>query len=384
LAIMRSAVVSALISAAVADTLLPSDARMTYIGRFSPAGSTSGIATPSVDTTEAESDVKYFGWSGAQMACRFKGTSVSAQLMGGKVAGRFLAIVDGKQQTPFVISSGTMKGYTLAQGLSDAEHEVVLWKLTEDFEQKKAKGADAFGGFNAAAFLDAPAPKNRRLEFIGDSDTAGWCADGSKKGGDAYTLENTHQTWAVRLAQDLGADFVAEAVSGIGAYNSKVAGGIIQDYLPNTLPFDSSEAWDVSRQQTPDAVVILIGPNDNKPSSSGFKTAYRQLMDDVVSMYKHASSPPKIIHVCGGSINGFDPCDSIQEVNTEFNKGRSDGFQSFYTSITKATWKTINNNKKYQGCDSHYGPKGHETLKNEILPQVRNIMGWSEVSDVLV
>lgn len=341
------------------------------------------MGTVSCIATQAATldDTRYFGWAGTQIASRFRGTYVAALLQGSKTGDRFLTVVDGQPHgEPFVVSSSTsLSSFTLAEGLADAEHEVVLWKITEDNKQKNQKGAAGFGGFTAAEFLEAPAPRARRLEFIGDSDTAGWCADGSKNSGDdATSTQNTWQTWAARLARDLDADFVAEAISGIG-----VKDWPIQQYFPNTLPFYSGDRWEPSTQQIPDAVLILIGPNDDNPDSNKFITAYKQLMEDVVSMYKAAPVPPKIIHVCGGSMNGFDPCDSIQTANGQFNAGRSDGFQGYYTSMTKASWKTINGNSKYQGCDSHYNAQGHEILKNEIIDQVRDVLGWKDASVVV-
>ena len=85
---------------------------------------------------------------------------------------------------------------------------------------------------------------------------------------------------------------------------------------------------------------------------------------------------PKIIHVCGGSINGFDPCESIQTANEEFNQNRTDEFQGFYTSMNKEAWILMNHDRKYKGCDGHYNYKGNEILKEEIRAQIAHIMGW--------
>ena len=129
----------------------------------------------------------------------------------------------------------------------------------------------------------------------------------------------------------------------------------IQNVLDATLGFASNPAWDYSKW-TPDAVVILIGPNDELPllplmpqgsarmlqgsarnarsalnatviatatgsaaelKSSKFIAAYLNLLGMVAANYKEASPPPKIVHVCGGSLNGLDPCSDIQEANRQ-------------------------------------------------------------------
>ena len=68
---------------------------------------------------------------------------------------------------------------------------MVVRKVSEDNSQKDSKGILGFGGFEITGansklfnFGAQPEAATRRLEFIGDSDTAGWCADGSPNTGD--------------------------------------------------------------------------------------------------------------------------------------------------------------------------------------------------------
>jgi hypothetical protein len=86
-----------------------------------------------------------------------------------------------------------------------------------------------------------------------------------------------------------------------------------------------------------------------------------------------------IISVCGGSINGLDPCDDIQTAHVAFNKAQS-AFTASYTSITKKHWKELNNrpaDKPYKGCDQHYNAAGHAVLAGDIAPQVAAVLGWA-------
>ena len=78
---------------------------------------------------------------------------------------------------------------------------------------------DLAGGFSLSAgeFGAAPPEATRRLEFIGDSDTAGWCADGSPSTNDkADKYQDGYQTWAMQIARNVSADMMVEAVSGYG------------------------------------------------------------------------------------------------------------------------------------------------------------------------
>ena len=162
----------------------------------------------------------------------------------------------------------------------------------------------------------------------------------------------------------------------------------IQQILDYTNGFAEKQKWDYS-SWTPDAVVILIGPNDESNSfnatGGAFVKAYLSLLNQVAKNYAQASPPPKIVHVCGGSLNGFDPCDDIQTANKQFN-ANSAGIKGHYTSITKATWERINNCKNgmdkcngksaYNGCDGHYNIKGHAAVVADIQAQFKQVMGW--------
>jgi lysophospholipase L1-like esterase len=330
-------------------------------------------------------------------------------------------------------SPGEWAMYELAKGLPSGKHTITVWKATEDnieanSELSETNGEMSFGGFTSdGSFGAPPARPKRRFEFIGDSDTAGWCADGSPSTGDAPDkFEDSYQTWASQLATHFEAEMMVEAVSGWGvgedlatnAYGAKP----IQQILDYTNGGAQSQKWDYS-SYTPDAVIILIGPNDEnyKVSStssnsslsstgSNFVSAYLSLLTQVAKNYKNASPPPKIIHVCGGSLNGFDPCEDIQTANNQFNKQATglqvsepatttlnslhphpphhstSATQGYYTTITKPTWEKINGCKngmnkcsgksKFNGCDGHYNHDGHAMVAGEIAPQVKKVLGW--------
>lgn len=109
--------------------------------------------------------------------------------------------------------------YTLGSVSAAGNHTLEFYKVTEDNSQNGSKGTMSFGGFSLSAGTFGPAPPSatRRLEFIGDSDTAGWCADGSSHGGDnADEFQDGYQTWAMQIARNVSADFMVEAISGYG------------------------------------------------------------------------------------------------------------------------------------------------------------------------
>jgi hypothetical protein len=307
---------------------------------------------------------------------------------------------------------GPADSYTLGSVTAAGTHTLEVFKVTEDNTKKGSQGSMSFGGFSlsAGSFGPAPPSESRRLEFIGDSDTAGWCADGSAHGGDnADKYQDGYQTWAMQIARNVSAGFMVEAVSGFGVEPSTPA---IQPIIDFTLGFDPSGGmWNYS-SWVPDAVVILIGPNDEVPmlgrrqqqrgagrGGSKFIKDYLQLRTQVAKNYKGVPVPPKIVHVCGGSLNGLDPCDDIQTANKQFNM-MGLGMKGFYTTIDpsgpdasgqedkktphwseingckEGTTKHCNGKSAYNGCDGHYNVKGHGVLARDIIPQFRQIMGW--------
>jgi len=334
------------------------DDRIVYIGRF-----------------EKQNGKASFSWSNSQIGIIFQASSIVAKLKSSNNGDRYLVYVDEKLVSDFTFSSETWSNVTLAKNLdTSARHVLWLWKVTEDLDMDGMKGVSHFGGFSLSEggeYFKGIKRKERRLEFIGDSDTAGWCADGSwyKNG---WKHENSAETYAAKIARELDADIMSEAISGYGVLSEPV-----QPHWLRTLGFVKTSTYDF-QSYTPDAVVMLIGPNDPSiKKQSQFVNAYLGFMKLIAAQYGYASVKPKIIHVCGGSINGLDPCDAIQEANDKFNKDDINGFKGYYTSVNKGTWEKMNDwFSGYKGCESHYNPKGHTGIAKEIAPQIRKIMGW--------
>ena len=371
--------------------LQPTDAKVQYFGR--------------VDHTVPLEP--RFAWVMTGVGASFQAPMPGATLYGNftapKDGARLRVMVNGKLSS--IIKLGKKSGmtqYALARNLAVGSHTVEVLKVTEDNTNnnrrrlegsggnKKEKGTMSFGGFaltGFAAFAPPPPPLARKLEFIGDSDTAGWCADGSAQTGDSPDkYQDAYQTWAQQIARNVSAATTVEAVSGYGVMSRTPA---IQPVMDYTLGFDTATRWDY-HSWVPDAVVILIGPNDevvldSDTASAKFIQAYLQMLDQISTNYHGVPKPPKIIHVCGGSLNGLDPCADIQKANDQYN-ALGKPMRGFYTTIDVDHWQTINgcrsgnrhcNGKsQYNGCDGHYNVDGHAVLAGDILPQLRQIMSW--------
>lgn len=126
------------------------------------------------------------------------------------------------------------------------------------------KDTFTFLGYSTdAAEWSAPPPLARRLEFVGDSITAGAGSLGSSStpgcNGDAAHSSNW-ASWGRYVCTALQADCVSIAVSGRGVYENFRNTPLerMPEYFAQTLYGVRSADWDFSRF-APDAVIINLG-----------------------------------------------------------------------------------------------------------------------------
>eukprot|EP00933_Yihiella_yeosuensis_P067390 TRINITY_DN7217_c0_g3_i1.p1 TRINITY_DN7217_c0_g3~~TRINITY_DN7217_c0_g3_i1.p1 ORF type:complete len:426 (+),score=40.96 TRINITY_DN7217_c0_g3_i1:61-1338(+) len=351
------------------------DKRIKYVGRFDLSGSAAR-----------------FVWSGSQISFRVIGGGIlSATLTSGLRFDRFDIFIDSEFHTSVLLNQSSEIQRIQIADLSSSHpgpHTVTIWKATEDFVRVGSGGLVSFHGLTIQGggnFSEIPEKVGRRLEFIGDSDTAGWCSLGSPSSAadvdESTRFEDNSKTWAAQLANRLDAEAQFQAVSGFGVTDFSKPIQPLLDYIDGfgeSLPWNSS-LW------TPDAVIVLIGPNDYNhapsimPSDAEFVTAYTSLLLNVAKRYEHATPPPQIINVCGGSINGLAPCTNVEKASSEWNR-KADGysrFKSHFVSLNESTWKQINadgGSSKFNGCQMHYNSEGHRVVAASIEPEVRKIL----------
>jgi hypothetical protein len=171
-------------------TVAADDSHITYIGRFD----------------HKDPKAPAFSWSNTQIGLSFNGsTELKAHFTAPGPGMRVLPIVDGVAGEPIMVGAKKSDDdddgnhanldviVPVATGLSaSSPHTVVLWKITEDTAgsdgdaKHPQRGTALFHGFQLSAgatLQPPPARLPRRLEFVGDSDTAGWCADGTPSNG---------------------------------------------------------------------------------------------------------------------------------------------------------------------------------------------------------
>jgi GNAT superfamily N-acetyltransferase len=152
---------------------------------------------------------------------RFRGTGVSVLLEDefkwGTNRNYFDAVIDDNTVVKIAPEQGVTR-YEAASGLPNAEHTITLVKRTE-----ASIGYSKFLGFEFdGEILPPPEKPARRIEFIGDSITAGAGIEADNNSAECQAdgwgqpYNNARLAYGPVLARSLGTEYHVSAVSGIG------------------------------------------------------------------------------------------------------------------------------------------------------------------------
>ena len=199
-------------------------------------------------------------WPGTSVTINFIGSEVKAILKNGRENTYFYCIVDGDDSNPKRIKADTLKSsILLASGLKPQKHTLQLFKLSNNTSVTQFYGFECNEG---ATLLKANKPLKRKIEFYGNSITAGHgidVAEGQKDSG-APEFFNNYWTYAARTAHHFNAQYSCVSRSGIGIMVSWFQ-IIMPEMFDRVNPADETSKWDFSKY-TPDVVVINLCQND--------------------------------------------------------------------------------------------------------------------------
>jgi lysophospholipase L1-like esterase len=169
--------------------------------------------------------------------------------------------IDGHLQTPPLALHPGEGRYELASGLPLGTHTLELWKRTEaNVSTTQLQGFEVSQG----ELLDPPPAASRRLEFLGDSVSAGFGVLGQGPiCAFSPTTENDHVAFPALVAEALGADHQNLAYSGRGVswnYDRKDPNVFARLY-GRTRATTPAPLWSFGAF-VPDVVWITLGGND--------------------------------------------------------------------------------------------------------------------------
>jgi hypothetical protein len=255
----------------------------------------------------------------------------------------------------------------LAEGLGKGEHEVILQKRTEG-EQ---------GRFTVHSFLSegeilqACGRKERHIEFIGDSYTAGYGTE-SASGNDPFLAEteNCNLTYAAIAARYFNADFNLISHSGQGIcrnYDDYRPGYNMPDRYSQTFDESTAEAWSPDMSPyTPDIVVIYLCTNDfstaRQPHELIFAQRYIELLKKVKAYY--GEDIPILCMASNVTPFSFDHIRNACLMSGLSNVS--------YMGMTV----NVHNHSTDLGASAHPNYKGQIKVASNVIPYISSITGW--------
>ncbi|WP_049629600.1 SGNH/GDSL hydrolase family protein [Cellvibrio sp. pealriver] len=224
-----------------------------------------------------------YSWPGVYFEAEFNGPALDVRL--NDTNNILNIIIDDKE--PIVLNRPGKTTYSL-NNLGEGRHKVRLEKRTETHV-----GTGTFEGFYVSAkeSVLAPASRQRSIEFIGDSFSAGYANLSTSRECDGeaiFSTTNTHQTFGALTAKHFNADYQINAISGSGVvrnYNGAFPDKNFVQFYPYTILGDTTNKYESA--WSPDIIVLELGGNDfATPLNPGEKWKNREaLQRDYIENY---------------------------------------------------------------------------------------------------
>lgn len=245
---------------------------------------------------------RLLAWSGSELRARFTGTRLALRFTPSRGGlDHFTVEVDGRPHILALSAVGTgTADWRLRDPLAPGEHGLRLVKRTEG-----AMAEAVFHGLLLDAdgrLLEPPPPRPLKLEFYGDSITAGAC--NGDIADDQYEDLSSHdgtRAYGAITARRLGADYVGIAVSGIGI--TRTWGEYVMPQVWDRVAPRPDAPVAPRDPRAPDVVLVNLGQNDHGlPASRGepFASDFARRYLDFVRQLRRRYPEAKLVLLIGG------------------------------------------------------------------------------------
>ena len=187
--------------------------------------------------------------------------------------------VDGSENRERICLTPSQETYTLVSGLERGLHTIRLVKSSEIYD-----GQINIISLRSEGFYTAPEKSNFRIEFVGDSITAGYGALGAT--GAARTVENSDacSSYAYYTAQKLGVDYSIVAIQGICVKAHMWLQESMSDVYKILSPLTPTP---YAFEEQADVVVVNLGTNDAEYIKSKDSSYGKQFPQDYTALLQY-------------------------------------------------------------------------------------------------
>ncbi len=201
---------------------------------------------------------------------------------------------------------------------------------------------------------NAPQDKDLYIEFVGDSITCAWGTIGTYDG--TYTGQDSTDSFAYLIAEDLNADYAITALSGHGITDDCHGVPTLEGYKYPSHLKDTTDLYDFSRK--PDVLVINIGTNDVAyASSEEFYADFKEF----VLFAREKNGEDCIFMALYGMMNHTMQT-QIKKVFAELG-----GEANTYYAMSMPLQTHIHN--------THPSPEDNKTYADTVAPKLKELLG---------
>ena len=319
--------------------------------------------------TYKKGNVHWLNWSGSGFSMCFQGSEVQAEFYSNapdvKNWAYLKVYVDGVEQKDIALSKSTQI-VTLAKGLDATK--------THTLEVRKRTNArSSSAGLGRLFLMDGevltpPEPKERLIEFIGDSLTVGYVASKEGKTAKAWSTatEDVTKTYCPQIAEAFDAQYQVVAISGRGVVRNN--GGDQNVLFPDIYreqDYFNNPGVACDFQQHPDVIVVNLGTNDESAANENLPAEeFKAGLYDYLTELRQYHPDAQILYTYG--LVRVKLSSAIQEVVQQL---RDEGDEKIhYLQLQQCESWELNLN--------HTVSTAYPSRGDAIIEKIREITGW--------
>lgn len=258
-------------------------------------------------------------------------------------------------------------------------HIVWVIKLSES-----AMSTCGISGIETDGEISPTEPKERLIEFIGDSITCGYGVDDEDRDHHFSTgTEDVTRTYAYKTALALNSDYSMVAFSGYGivsgytAIGEKVGNQLVPEYYEK-LGFSygtykdgykpQNIQWDFSVNQ-PDLIVINLGTNDMSYVLNREERREEYISGYIVFLKKVRKNNPAARLLCVLGMMGEALCPAVEDVVKRYKAETGDN---------RISYMGFNDQLPEDGYAANWHPTEttHTKAADKLIAEIRSCIGW--------